>query len=75
MSHPKYIVTFADGVDLNEHIKNVESNGGKITHDYRPLMNSFAAEIPPSYFSSFQSLQSPNGPIESIEPDSVFTTQ
>ncbi|KAK7045591.1 hypothetical protein VNI00_007423 [Paramarasmius palmivorus] len=75
MSTGKYIVVFKEGVtkdQISKYVNEVNSNGGKVHHEYGTL-NGFSATIPEAQLQSFQSLQ--GDVIEYIEPDSTVTTQ
>ncbi|KAF7730254.1 hypothetical protein EC973_002497 [Apophysomyces ossiformis] len=69
-----YIVTFKrDTPDdvIEEHIKQTEASGAKITHRY-PAIKGFAVEVPDSVVSTL-SLASPH--VDSVEADGEVTTQ
>jgi len=72
----KYIVVFKDGVtaeQIDQYAKDVNENGGEVTHRYGDGLNGFAASIPQQYLQSLKSLQ--GDVINYIEPDGVVTTQ
>ncbi|KAI0743611.1 hypothetical protein C8Q80DRAFT_1182246 [Daedaleopsis nitida] len=72
----EYIVVFKDNVsdaDVERHADDIAANGGEINQRYGTVLKGFAATIPESYFSSFQSLNA--DVISYIEPDGIVTTQ
>ncbi|EEB93134.1 hypothetical protein MPER_08254 [Moniliophthora perniciosa FA553] len=72
----KYMVVFKDNVSkeqIQKYVSEVNSNGGKVHHEYGSTLNGFSATIPDQFLQSLQSLQ--GDVIEHIEPDSTVTTQ
>ncbi|EUC64166.1 peptidase inhibitor I9 [Rhizoctonia solani AG-3 Rhs1AP] len=76
----KYIITFKEGTqEHSEEAKTakefIESQGGKITHDYGEV--GFAAEVPVSEVATASDLKSHKSMIavEAVEEDGIATTQ